>query len=183
MRVHRTDLEDVLLIEPAIYPDDRGYFLETWQARRYHAGGVPERFVQDNVSFSRKGVLRGLHFQNPHPQGKLVTALQGEIFDVAVDLRKGSPTFGRWTAAILSGANGRQLYVPEGFAHGFVVLSETALVHYKCTDYYDPAADGGLRWDDPDLAIAWPVQDPILSPKDAAAPYLREIAEERLFMV
>ena len=181
MNVIPTKLEGALIVEPRVFEDERGFFMETWNARRYRQHGLPERFVQDNVSFSRKGVLRGLHFQNPHPQGKLVSVLRGEVFDVAVDLRKDSPTFGQWTSVILSAENHRQFYVPEGFAHGFAVLSDAALVHYKCTDFYDPAGDAGLRWDDPDLAIDWPVKDPVLSAKDAAAPLLKEVPEERLF--
>lgn len=178
MKVIPTKLEGALIIEPKVFEDARGYFMETWHARRYREHGLPERFVQDNVSFSRKGVLRGLHYQHPNPQGKLVSVFQGEVFDVAVDLRSGSPTFGQWTSVILSSENHRQFYVPEGFAHGFAVLSDTALVHYKCTAFYDPAGDAGLRWDDPDLAIVWPVTDPVLSAKDAAAPLLREVPVE-----
>jgi dTDP-4-dehydrorhamnose 3,5-epimerase len=180
METIRTRLPGVLLFEPPIYRDARGYFLETWNQDRYAAAGLPSVFVQDNVSFSARGVLRGLHYQYPHPQGKLLTVLQGEIFDVAIDIRTGSPYFAQWEGVVLSASNGRQLYVPEGFAHGFVVLSETALVTYKCTAFYQPQYEASLRWDDPDLGIAWPIAAPILSPKDQAAPRLRDLATERL---
>lgn len=140
--------------------------------KRYADAGLPADFVQDNVSFSARGVLRGLHFQNPNPQGKLVSVLQGEVFDVAVDVRVGSPTFGRWVGASLSADNRRQLYVPEDFAHGFVVTSETALFQYKCTGYYHPEAEGAVAWNDADVGIEWPIADPVLSAKDRAAPSL-----------
>lgn len=181
MKVTETGLDGVLLVEPDVFGDARGFFLEVWNARRYREHGIDADFVQDNMSFSRRGVLRGLHFQNPSPQAKLVSAVEGEIFDVAVDLRLGSPTFGQWTAAVLSSENKRQLFVPEGFAHGFQVLSDVALVTYKCTSYYDAQADGGVRWDDPQIGVEWPLPDPILSAKDAQAPLLRELPEERLF--
>lgn len=181
MNIFSTILEGVRVVEPDVFGDDRGFFMETWHARRYHAHGLPGTFVQDNVSFSEKGVLRGLHFQNPSPQGKLVSVWQGEVFDVAVDIQKGSPTFGKWVGEVLSAENKRQLYVPEGFAHGFVVLSDQALVSYKCTAFYDPQADAGIRWDDPDIGIDWPVEQPVLSAKDAQAPFLRDVADERLF--
>ncbi len=171
MKVEDTDLPGVKLIHPRVFEDARGFFMETWHRARYREAGLPD-FVQDNLSCSKKGVLRGLHFQHPHPQGKLVQVLAGEIFDVAVDIRQGSPTFARWVGVVLSSKNRRQLYIPEGFAHGFCVLSEEALVAYKCTDVYHPEADRGLRWDDPDIGIAWPIEDPILSPKDAGAPRL-----------
>ena len=180
MRVVPTDLPDVLVVEPRVFGDHRGYFLETFQARRYAEAGIPGPFVQDNLSFSQRGVLRGLHYQHPHAQGKLVWVLQGEVFDVAVDIRRGSPTFGRWVGVRLSGENKRQLWIPPGFAHGFCVLSETALFTYKCTDYYAPEDEGTVRWDDPDLGIEWPVEEPALSAKDAAAPMLAEIPVERL---
>ncbi len=180
MRVTPTDLPDVLIVEPRVYEDERGYFLETFQAHRYAQAGIPGPFVQDNLSFSRQGVLRGLHYQHPHAQGKLVWVLQGEVFDVAVDIRKGSPTFGRWVGVWLSAENRRQVWIPPGFAHGFCVVSETALFTYKCTDYYAPEAEGTVRWDDPDLGIAWPVSKPIVSPKDARGLRLKEIPAERL---
>ena len=181
MRVEPTALDGVCLIVPDVFPDDRGLFMEAWHARRYAAHGLPATFVQDNLSRSRRGVLRGLHYQQPSPQGKLVSVLDGEIFDVAVDVRAGSPTFGQHVSAVLSWQNKRQLFVPVGFAHGFLVLSETALVHYKTTDFYDPQAERSLRWDDPDVGIDWPAAAPVLSAKDAAAPLLRDVPPAHLF--
>ena len=163
-----------------MFGDDRGFFMETWNGRRYEEAGLPARFVQDNLSFSARGVLRGLHFQNPNAQGKLVSVLRGEVFDVAVDVRVGSPTYGRWVGAYLSADNKRQLYVPEGFAHGFVVTSEDALFSYKCTDYYDPETERSVLWNDPDIGIEWPLDVPTLSKKDEAALPLREIPEDAL---
>lgn len=180
MTVRETTLPGVLVIEPERYRDDRGYFMEIWEQNRYAESGLPTRFVQDNISCSKRGVLRGLHFQHPQPQGKLLSVLEGRVFDVAVDIRRGSPTFGDWTGEVLSAENGHQLYVPEGFAHGFVVQSATALVHYKCTDFYAPECEHSLRWDDPALAIDWPVEDPIVSDKDTAAPTLETIDEKAL---
>lgn len=180
MKIHDTVLPGVLLIEPRVFGDPRGFLLELWHQARYQAGGLPAQFVQDNLSCSAQGTLRGLHFQHPHAQGKLVSVLQGEVFDVAVDIRVGSPTFGRWVSAVLSGGNKHQLYIPEGFAHGFCVLSETALFLYKCTDVYTPQAEGGILWNDPDLGVDWPVRSPILSEKDTRCPRLREIPPERL---
>ncbi len=176
MLVTPTALPEVLLITPAVHGDERGFFFELWHKDRYASQSVPEVFVQDNLSLSRRGTLRGLHFQNPHPQGKLVSVLQGEVFDVAVDVRKGSPTFGKWVGMMLDESKKQQLYVPEGFAHGFVVTSETALFHYKCTELYRPEAESVIRWDDPDLAIRWPIQKPTLSKRDAAAPFLKDLA-------
>jgi dTDP-4-dehydrorhamnose 3,5-epimerase len=170
----------VVLVEPRVFGDDRGYFFETWHSARYGAAGLPSAFVQDNLSYSQRGVLRGLHFQNPYAQGKLLSVLQGEVFDVAVDVRRGSPTFGRWVGVTLSAENKRQLYVPEGFAHGFCVLSDAALVQYKCTEVYQPKAEHGLRWDDPGFGIAWPVDQPVLSEKDLRSPRLGEIDPECL---
>lgn len=181
MRVEPGQLEGLRLIWPRLHGDARGWFCESWNEAAYREAGIAERFVQDNFSFSRRGVLRGLHFQNPHAQGKLVMVLQGEVWDVAVDLRRSSPTFGRWQGVRLSGDDRGQFYLPPGFAHGFVVLSETALFHYKCTAFYSPADEVCLRWDDPDLAIAWPVTEPLLSARDAAAPRLRDLPPERLF--
>ena len=181
MTFTETPLAGVLLIEPDAFHDARGFFMETWNCRRYAEHGVRADFVQDNVSHSKRGVLRGLHFQQPNAQAKLITVFDGEIFDVAVDLRDGSPTCGQWTSVVLSAENRRQLYIPEGFAHGFQVLSETAVVSYKCSRYYDPQAEGSIRWDDPDLAIRWPLASPVLSGKDAAAPLLRELPAERRF--
>ncbi len=180
MKVLNTEIPGVLLFEPPVFRDARGYFSETWNRVRYAEAGLDVDFFQDNVSYSVKGVLRGLHLQEPHPQGKLVHALEGEIFDVAVDVRVGSPTFLRWVGASLSSDNRRQIYVPPGFAHGFAVLSDTALVVYKCTEIYRPQSEMSLLWNDPKLAIDWPVTDPIISPKDLAAPTLDDVPVERL---
>ena len=174
MTVHELKLPGLLLFTPDVYGDDRGFFLETWNAARYREHGLDAGFVQDNVSYSTHGVLRGLHYQDPHPQGKLVMVLRGEIFDVAVDIREDAATFGTWEGMTLSAANKRQLYVPPGFAHGFVVTGEEALVHYKCTDYYHPEAEGTIRWDDPTIGVDWPVETPVLSEKDAAGTRLHE---------
>ena len=166
-------IPDVVLVEPKILPDDRGFFMEAFKASAFKQANMPDRFVQDNFSFSRKGVIRGLHYQkNPHAQGKLVFTLKGSVWDVAVDLRGKSPTFKKWVAAELSDANHAMLYIPPGFAHGFVALSDDVHLLYKCTEEYDPKADAGIRWNDPDIAIAWPVADPVLSPKDRALPQL-----------
>ncbi len=180
MKVLLTELEGVLILEPEVFGDHRGFLLESYQQQRYAEAGVEATFVQDNISFSVCRTLRGLHYQYPHPQAKLVQSLQGEIFDVVVDIRKGSPTFGRWVGVVLSEKNRRQLYVPMGFAHGFCVLSETALFMYKCSDYYSPKDEGGLLWRDPDIGIDWPIQDPILSSRDAALQRLDRIDPERL---
>lgn len=169
MRVTPTALADVLMVQPAVHTDARGYFLETFHAERYAQAGITGPFVQDNLSYSRRGVLRGLHYQWPNPQGKLVYVVQGEIFDVAVDIRRQSPTFGRWVGVSLSADNHCQLWIPPGFAHGFCVTSDTALVAYKCTALYVPNCDRAIRWDDPDIGIKWPVVAPELSAKDAAA--------------
>jgi dTDP-4-dehydrorhamnose 3,5-epimerase len=180
MNVVETDLPGVLIVEPKVFGDERGFFMESWNASRYEEAGLPGSFVQDNLSFSTHGVLRGLHFQNPQPQGKLVSILRGEVFDVAVDIRVGSPTFGRWTGVTLSAENKRQFYVPEGFAHGFVVTGEVAFFFYKCPDYYSPSAEGIVLWNDPGIGIEWPIDAPILSERDHAAPPLREMPEGRL---
>lgn len=172
MKVTETALPGVLLLEPAVFGDERGFFLETWNAARYHKAGVPVGFVQANHAHSRRGVLRGLHYQLERPQAKLVFALSGEIFDVAVDVRRGSKTFGRWVGAALSAENHRQLFVPAGFAHGYGVLSESADVSYLCSDIYWPAGDRGVRWDDPAIGIAWPAGEWLLSAKDRALPLL-----------
>ncbi|MFT6906899.1 MAG: dTDP-4-dehydrorhamnose 3,5-epimerase [Oleiphilaceae bacterium] len=166
MNVIETDLPGVLIIEPKVFGDDRGFFMETWNKERYAEAGIPTEFVQDNISFSKKGVLRGLHFQDPNPQGKLVSVLQGEVYDVAVDIRRGSPAFGKWVGVSLSSDNKRQLYVPEGFAHGFCVRSEFALFSYKCTDSYNSLAEKTLMWNDSNIGIEWPVIDPQISGKD-----------------
>ena len=173
MNVIKTKLKDCVIIEPKVFGDERGFFLETFQTDRYadHAG-ITLPFVQDNHSRSSKGVLRGLHFQKTKPQGKLVRVVRGEVYDVAVDIRSGSATYGQWEAVILSEENKTQFWVPPGFAHGFVVLSETADFEYKCTDYYDPSDEGSLLWNDPDLNIPWPIDNPKLSEKDANAPLL-----------
>ncbi len=178
MKVAETDLPGVLLIEPAIHRDARGFLAELYHEPRYAAHGLTERFVQDNLSSSVRNTLRGLHYQRTQPQGKLITALSGTIFDVVVDIRRGSPTFGRWAGMELTADSGRQLYVPPGFAHGFCVTSETALVLYKCTEVYAPEDERGIIWNDPTLAIAWPVDQPVLSPKDRAFPRLAEIGDE-----
>ena len=180
MNVTKTRLPGVLLFEPAVYRDDRGFFTEIWHQKKYDNAGLPVGFVQDNMSSSRKGVLRGLHYQWPAAQGKLISALEGEIYDVAVDIRAGSPTFGQWFGTILSSENRHQLYIPEGFAHGFAVLSETALVLYKCTALYTPSDEASLIWNDPAIGIEWPINDPILAPKDATAPRLADIPKHRL---
>ena len=173
MKVLTTSLPGVLLFEPRAFGDERGFFLETFQSQRYREAGVTLPFVQDNWSRSIQGTLRGLHFQEPRPQGKLVMVTRGSVFDVAVDIRRGSPTFGQWVGVELSDENRRQLWVPPGFAHGFCVTSEVADFLYKCTDVYFPEGDGGIAWNDPDLGIAWPVKSPLLSKKDAAAPFLK----------
>ena len=180
MKVLKTELPGVLLVEPEVFNDARGFFVEVFRTDRYAAVGIPGPFVQDNLSSSVTNVLRGLHFQNPNAQAKLVFAAEGEIFDVAVDVRLGSPHFGRWTGARLSGANGRQLFIPEGFAHGFCVLSEHARIVYKCSAPYDRASEISIVWNDPDIGIDWPIRVPIVSPKDAAAPRLRDIDRARL---
>ena len=180
MKIIETELDGVLILEPNVFGDERGYFLETYNQNRYQEHGIRAHFVQDNMSFSKKGTLRGFHYQHPHGQDKLVEVLQGEVFDVAVDIRKGSPTFGQWFGAVISGDNKRQIFVPQGFAHGFCVLSETALFHYKCSDYYAPECEGGVAWNDPDLGIDWKVREPILSEKDAKIPRLKDIPTEKL---
>lgn len=180
MKVSRTALPGMLIIEPDVFGDDRGYFLETWAQRRYADIGVPEIFVQDNVSFSRRGILRGLHLQHPHGQGKLVFVLSGSVLDVAVDVRVGSPTFGRWVSAELAADNHRQVYIPPGFAHGYCVTSETALFAYKCTEAYHRETELGVAWNDPDIGIEWPIADPQLSAKDLAFGRLADIPRERL---
>ncbi len=177
MKFVPTDLPDVIRIEPTVHGDERGFFMETWQARRFHEAGIDGEFVQDNVSHSSKGTLRGLHYQIEHSQGKLVRVVQGEIFDVAVDLRKSSPHYGQWVGEVLSAENKHQLWVPPGYGHGFLVLSDTAGFEYKCTEYYAPEFERAIRWDDPDLGIEWPLLDgkqPVLSSKDAGAPFFRD---------
>lgn len=181
MNVICCELEGLLLFEPKVFSDARGFFMETWNQRRYAEAGLQADFVQDNISFSRQGALRGLHCQNPSPQGKLVLVLQGAVFDVAVDLRQSSSTFGKWHGVELSSDNKRQFFVPPGFAHGFLVLSDTAMFHYKCTDLYSPKDELTIRWDDPDIGIDWPMKTPTVSEKDANGLRLREVPRERLF--
>lgn len=167
MKVTATKLSDVLVIEPQVFGDQRGYFIETFSARRYLESGIKEAFVQDNVSYSQQGTLRGLHYQLTKSQGKLVQVLEGDVLDVVLDVRRGSPTFGQWESYLLSGENHKQLYVPPGFAHGFSVLSKSAYFCYKCTEYYDAKDEQGILWNDPALAIDWQLQgEPVLSEKD-----------------
>ncbi len=175
MKVTSTKLAGVVVIEPDVFGDERGFFLESFHQKRYEElAGIRERFVQDNQSRSTRGVLRGLHFQKTRPQGKLVRVTQGEVFDVAVDIDPVSETFRQWTGVHLSGENFRQFYVPPGYAHGFLVLSESADFHYKCTEFYDPADEAGIIWNDPEIGIDWPVDTPVLSEKDAGLPTLGE---------
>ncbi len=176
MRVKPAQLADVLIVEPQSFEDDRGFFFESWNRQRYAAAGIDVDFVQDNHARSVKGVLRGLHAQHPHDQGKLVRALNGEIFDVAVDIRKGSPAFGKWVGIELSATNRRQFFVPPGFAHGYCVLSTEADVEYKCTDYYSPDDEITIAWNDPDIGIEWPLTNPIVSSKDIDAQTLKDLA-------
>ncbi|MHC4549831.1 MAG: dTDP-4-dehydrorhamnose 3,5-epimerase [Planctomycetota bacterium] len=180
MKVEKTELPGVLRIRPEVHEDARGFFCETFRAERYAEHGIPATFVQDSLSYSKRGVLRGLHLQWPNGQGKLVHVVEGEVFDVAVDLRRSSATRGRWVGHTLSAARKLQIWIPAGFAHGFLVTSPAALFAYKCTAAYDAASELAIRWDDPDLAVGWPSREPILSPKDAAAPRLREIDPARL---
>lgn len=182
MNVIPTELPGVVILEPRRFRDDRGFFFESFSEARFANAGLPSRFVQDNVSNSDPGVLRGLHYQLPNAQGKLVSVLRGEVFDVAVDIRKGSPTFSKWVGVTLSFENGRQLYIPEGFAHGFLVTDGPAVFHYKCTAVYDPKSEGSIVWDDPTIGIEWPRKDVRLSPKDASAPRLVDVADDRLFV-
>ena len=176
MKISHSKLKGCVIIEPRVFGDDRGFFLETFQAARYkQEAGIDLPFVQDNHSRSARGVLRGLHFQKTKPQGKLVRVVRGEVYDVAVDIRKGSATFGEWEGVILSEDNKKQFWVPPGFAHGFVVLSDTADFEYKCTDYYDPSDEGSILWSDPDLNIPWPIANPALSTKDESAKRLVDL--------
>ncbi len=175
MNVIPTALPGVAILEPKVFGDARGYFMETFNRDRYRAAGLPAHFAQDNISFSRRGVLRGLHFQNPHPQGKLVYVLEGEVFDVAADVRIGSPTFGRWVGVTLSAENKRQFYVPPGYAHGFCVTGETAVFAYKCTEVYHPEAERTIRWNDPQIGVHWPIANPTVSDRDTQAPLLAEL--------
>lgn len=180
MKIVPTLLPEVLAIEPRVFRDPRGAFFESWSATRYAEAGIAGPFVQDNISRSPRGILRGLHLQHPHAQGKLVSVLEGEVFDVAVDVRMGSPRFGQWVGETLSSSNHRQLWIPPGFAHGFAVLSDEAVFHYKCTDSYHPECELTVAWNDPAIAIAWPLRDPILNDKDANGLQLAAIPRERL---
>ena len=176
MRVRQSSLEGVLIIEPAVFGDERGFFMESWKSSAYEAAGLPALMSQSNFSKSSFGVLRGLHYQYPEPQGKLVSVLEGTVYDVAVDIRTGSPGFGQWTGVELSAENQLQLFVPEGFAHGFCTMSETALVHYMCTAEYAAENDASLAWNDPDIGVEWPIEPQSVSAKDASAPRLADIA-------
>lgn len=180
MKIFQLELPGLVIIEPRLFHDPRGYFLETYQSQRYAKYGITGPFVQDNLSFSRQRVVRGLHYQLRQPQGKLVMVLHGEIWDIAVDIRPDSPTFGKWSATTLSATNHRQLYVPPGYAHGFAVLSATALVLYKVTDFYLPGDEYGILWKDQGLKIPWPIKEAILSEKDAAYPSLKDVPRELL---
>jgi dTDP-4-dehydrorhamnose 3,5-epimerase len=180
MKILPSSLPEILIIEPSVFQDERGFFMETYQQRRYTEAGIESIFVQDNLSSSVHGTLRGLHYQVQHAQAKLIQVIEGTIFDVALDIRWGSPSFGQWTSIHLSAENKRQLFLPEGFAHGFCVLSESAQVVYKCTDFYVPEDEGGVLWSDPTLAIEWPISEPLLSEKDSQQPCLADIPPERL---
>lgn len=180
MKVTTANIPGLFIIEPVVHGDERGFFMESYSRDRYVEAGLPAEFVQDNLSFSERGILRGLHLQNPHAQGKLCSVLRGEVFDVAVDVRVGSPTFGRWEGLILSEQNKKQFYVPPGFAHGFCVLSEHALFSYKCTDFYSAPDELGIAWNDLDIGIEWPIQSPRLSKKDQENRKLADIAESEL---
>ncbi len=181
MKAEDTELEGVIIITPSVFADSRGSFLETYQRNRYIDVGIDTDFVQDNLSFSVKGTLRGLHYQlPPHAQAKLVQVIQGEVFDVAVDIRQNSPTFGCWVGVTLSGENKRQLFIPKGFAHGFCVLSQTAVFSYKCDDFYAPECERGIFWSDSQLGINWPISDPVLSDKDSKYVCLEEIVTDEL---
>ena len=180
MKLVATGLPGCVVVEPRVFEDERGFFFESFHRERLAEHGLSPEIVQANTSSSAGGVLRGLHYQWPNPQGKYLSVLEGEAWDVAVDIRRGSPHFGRWTAVLLSAANRRHFWIPEGFAHGFVALSERVLVSYLCTAAHDPAADAGIRWNDADLAIDWPIAEPRLSPRDAKAPFLSEVPQERL---
>jgi len=180
LRILETGLDGVVIIEPRVHGDDRGFFLESWKASSYGKYGLPETFAQANISRSEKGVLRGLHYQYRQPQGKLVSVLEGRIFDVAVDIRPGSSSFGQWAGVELSSQSHRQLYAPEGFAHGFIVLSDSALFHYHCTTEYAPQFEVAIAWNDPDIGVKWPCEPKFLSGKDRKAPRLCDLPPERL---
>lgn len=180
MKITPTTLTDVLIIEPKVFEDSRGYFMETYHRNRYQKQGIGRPFVQDNLSYSVKGTIRGLHYQGRCPQAKLVQVIAGEIFDVAIDIRKGSPTFGQWAGIYLSDRNKRQVFIPEGFAHGFCVISDAALFSYKCSDFYNADDELGILWSDSDIAVDWPVAEPIISEKDKHLPRLSDISDDLL---
>lgn len=180
MKFIETSLPGCIVIEPQMFGDSRGFFYESYNEAKYRDAGIDRKFVQSNVSRSARGVLRGLHYQWPRPQGKLVSVLEGEVYDVAVDIRRGSPTFGQWAGVMLTAENHRHFWIPEGFAHGFCVVSDYATFSYQCTDLYDAKADGGVRWDDPAIGIDWPVTEPLLSDKDMKAPLLADVMPGRL---
>ncbi len=180
MKIITTPIDGLLVLEPDVFRDERGFFLETFHEQKYEDLGIKSKFVQDNLSLSSKGILRGLHFQYRHPQAKLVQVILGEVFDVAVDIRQGSLTFGKWFGIMLSQNNLYQMFIPEGFAHGYWVVSETALFAYKCSDFYSPADEGGLLWSDPDIGIQWPASEPVLSQKDSRLPRLSEFPKDWL---
>jgi dTDP-4-dehydrorhamnose 3,5-epimerase len=180
MKVMETSLPGALVLEPRVFGDARGFFYESYNKARFHEAGITQEFVQTNVSRSARGVLRGLHYQWPNPQGKLVSVLEGEVYDVAVDIRRGSPHFGQWVGVMLSAENKRHFWIPEGFAHGFCVVSEFATFTYQCTALYDGSADAGVRWNDADIGTDWPITEPLLSEKDENTPFLKDIAPGRL---
>lgn len=176
MEIIKTPLEGLLIIKPAVFEDDRGYFFESYNREKFMENGIDVSFVQDNESKSKRGVLRGLHFQrSPYAQGKLVRVMRGSVLDVAVDIRKGSPTYGKWSSIVLSGQNKWMYWIPEGFAHGFLTLEEETIFFYKCTNVYNKTSEGAIRWNDPDLNIDWGIGNPVISPKDAIAPLFREL--------
>ncbi len=175
MNITHASIKDILIIEPLVFEDNRGFFMETYHRNRYLQSGINQSFVQDNLSFSKQNILRGLHYQIKTPQAKLIQVIEGEIFDVAVDIRPDSPTFGQWAGIMLSGKNKRQVLIPAGFAHGFCVLSETAFFSYKCSDFYNPDDEGGILWSDPAIGIDWPVQNPTISEKDQQNPVLSDL--------
>jgi dTDP-4-dehydrorhamnose 3,5-epimerase len=180
MKIIETSLPGVLVVEPQVFKDSRGFFYESYHEGKFLKADIQVNFVQTNVSRSAKGVLRGLHYQWPNPQGKLVSVLDGEVYDVAVDIRQGSPTFGQWTGVMLTGDNHRHLWIPEGFAHGFCVLSPHATFTYQCTTLYDPVADASIAWNDADIGVDWPISQPLISDKDAKAPMLKNVPADRL---
>jgi dTDP-4-dehydrorhamnose 3,5-epimerase len=181
MKIVGTSMDDVKLVEPDVFGDERGCFFEGWNRARYEEAGIRGNFVQDNISFSQEGTLRGLHFQNPHAQCKLISVLKGEIFDVAVDIRIGSPTFGKWMGEYLAWENKKQIYIPEGFAHGFLVTKGPAIVQYKCTDFYHPECEASIRYDDPDIGVGWPSGPYTVSAKDSVGKAFAEIDRSMLF--